>query len=255
MSIHEPRPSITLCIPAHNEAATIGKVVEYIRRFADGCLHVVDEILVVDDRSVDGTGAIASRAGARVVRTDDYCEGGSRGKGDAVRTSLHACETDLIGWMDGDLVEFPERLVPDLFAPLLDDDSVQLVKGAFTRLNVDGSTVIGGRVTSLTAKPLLGLLNPELASLADPLSGVFAGRTDVLRGFDIEPDYGVDIGIVLDVSARFGPWAIREVHLGHIVHRQQDIERLSAMATMVARTIIDRNGGTDRRDDHQFSMR
>jgi glucosyl-3-phosphoglycerate synthase len=255
MSIHEPRPSVTLCIPARNEAATIGRVVEYVRGFRDGRLRAVDEILVVDDRSDDGTGDIARAAGARVVRTDDHCPGGSRGKGDAVWTSLQACDTDLIGWMDGDLVEFPDRLVPDLFAPLVDDDSVQLVKGAFTRINADGTTVVGGRVTSLTAKPLLALLNPELAALADPLSGVFAGRTEVLRTFDIEPDYGVDIGIVLDVSSRFGPWAIREVHLGHIVHRQQEIDRLSAMATMVARTIIDRNGGTDRHDDHHFSLR
>lgn len=243
-----------MCIPAHNEAATIGDVVRYVRRFRDEHPRLVDEIVVVDDRSDDNTAAIAAAAGARVVRTVDHCLDGSRGKGDALWTSLQVCETELIGWMDGDLVQFPERLVPDLFGPLLDDDAVQLVKGSFTRINADGSTVVGGRVTSLTAKPLLHLLYPELASLADPLSGVFAGRVSVLRGFDIERDYGVDIGIVLDVSSRFGPWAIREVNLGHIVHRQQDIDRLSAMATMVARTIIDRNGGTDRLDDRYFSM-
>jgi len=255
MSIFEPRPSITMCIPAHNEAATIGRVVEYVRRFRDDHPRLVDEILVVDDRSDDGTANVAVAAGARVVTTAEYCPGGSRGKGDAVWASLQACETDLIGWMDGDLVEFPERLVPELFAPLMDDDSVQLVKGAFTRINADGTTVVGGRVTSLTAKPLIEILNPELAQLADPLSGVFAGRAKVIREFDIERDYGVDVGIVLDVSRRFGPWAIREVHLGRIVHRQQDIDRLSVMATMVARTIIDRNGGTDRAHDRRLLLR
>ena len=243
-----------MCIPAHNEAATIGGVVEYVRQFRENNPRLIDEILVVDDRSDDGTAAIAASAGARVVRTADYCLEGSSGKGDAVWTSLQVCETDLIGWMDGDLVEFPDRLVPDLFAPLLDDDSVQLVKGAFTRISTDGSMVVGGRVTSLTAKPLLGLLNPELASLTDPLSGVFAGWTRIIRECEIERDYGVDVGIVLDVSSRFGPWAIREVNLGHIVHRQQDIDRLSVMATMVARTIIDRNGGTDRLGNRHMSM-
>lgn len=243
-----------MCIPAHNEAKTIGHVVRYARRFREEHPQMLDEILVVDDRSTDDTAAIARAEGARVVRTVDHCPEGSRGKGDAVWTSLQACQTELIGWMDADLVEFPEQLIPEMFAPLLDDDTVQLVKGAFTRINADGSTVVGGRVTSLTAKPLLALLNPELASLADPLSGVFAGRTEILRGFAIEPDYGVDIGIVLDVCAHFGPWAIREINLGHIVHRQQDINRLSVMATMVARTIIDRNGGTDRLDDRSLTM-
>ncbi len=243
-----------MCIPAHNEAATIGQVVRYVRQFRDEHPRLIDEIVVIDDRSDDATASIASAEGARVVRTVDHCPDGSRGKGDAVRTSLHVCETDLIGWMDADLVEFPTLLVPELFGPLLDDDSVQLVKGAFTRINTDGSMVVGGRVTSLTAKPLLGLLRPELASLADPLSGVFAGRTSVLRSCDIERDYGVDIGIVLDVSRQFGPWAICEVNLGHIVHRQQDIDQLSAMATMVARAIIDRSGGTDRIDDRSPSL-
>ena len=244
-----------MCIPAHNEAATIGHVVRYVKRFCNEFPRLVDEILVVDDRSTDNTASVARKAGATVVRTVDHCPDGSVGKGDAVWTSLHVCKTDLIGWMDGDLVEFPQRLIPDLFAPLMDDDSVQLVKGAFTRMNADGSTVVGGRVTTLTAKPLLSLLNPELATLADPLSGVFAGRTEIIRDLTIERDYGVDIGIVLDVSAQFGPWAIREVNLGQLVHRQQDMDRLAVMATMVARTIIDRNSATVRPIHHHLTMR
>ena len=203
---------------------------------------MIDDVLVVDDSSTDGTGSIAARAGARVVRTIDVLghAGRSRGKGDAIAASLAACETDLIGWVDGDLVDFPASFVEPLFDALIVDDDVQLVKGAFTRLSPDGSATLGGRVTALTARPLLRLMFPALSVIGDPLSGVFAGRVATLRSLRLEPDYGVDVGVLIDVWLRYGSGSIQEVYLGELVHERQSMDRLTDMATMVARTIIGR---------------
>jgi len=241
VALHDPRPSCTICIPARNEAATIAPIVRDLCALRDSGA-VLDDVLVVDDCSTDGTGSIAARAGARVVRTVDVLgrAGWSRGKGDAISASLVACETDLIGWVDGDLIDFPASFVDPLFDALILDDHVQLVKGAFTRVNPDGSATVGGRVTALTARPLLRLMFPALAAIGDPLSGVFAGRVDTLRGLRLEPDYGVDVGVLIDVWERYGSGSIREVHLGKLVHERQSLERLTDMATMVARAIIGR---------------
>ncbi len=61
---------VSVCIPARNEAATIGPIVQGIvstLTSAGGGVPLVDDVVVVDDGSTDGTAAIASSAGARVI--------------------------------------------------------------------------------------------------------------------------------------------------------------------------------------------
>jgi len=62
--------TVSVCIPARNEAATIGPIVQSIVTHltaGGGGLPLVDEVVVVDDGSTDGTGDRAARAGARVI--------------------------------------------------------------------------------------------------------------------------------------------------------------------------------------------
>lgn len=233
---------MTVCIPAHDEAATIAGIVERLRVEYVERRRVVDEILVVDDHSSDATGAVAAAAGARVVRTRVEPSGPGRGagKGAAIARSLEACSTDLIGWMDGDLTEFPYRMWRRMLRPLLADRRIELVKGAFSRVGDDGVARVGGRVTALTARPLLSATFPELAFLTDPLSGVFAGRTDTLAAMRVDHDYGVDVGLVIDVAAAHGAASVVEVHLGELTHRRRDIDELERTAEQVVRTIITR---------------
>ncbi|MHB1128679.1 MAG: glycosyltransferase, partial [Ilumatobacteraceae bacterium] len=145
MSIYEPRPTITVCIPAHNEESTVGDIVRHLREQYLLRRQLVDEIIVVDDRSSDRTAQVAQAAGARVISTRDECAvfGGSTGKGDAIWASLRACRTELIGWVDADLVSYPPNMVESLFAPLLDDPTVTLVKGSFCRMDKTGKPVVG----------------------------------------------------------------------------------------------------------------
>lgn len=233
---------MTVCIPAHDEAATIGAIVERLRAEYVERRRVVDEIIVVDDHSTDATAAIASAAGARVVRprVAPAAPGRGAGKGAAIARSLEACSTDLIGWMDGDLTEFPRRMWRTVLRPLMADRRVELVKGAFVRRGDDGVARVGGRVTALTARPLLAATFPELAFLTDPLSGVFAGRTDTLAALRIDADYGVDVGLVIDVAAAHGASSVVEVRLGELEHRRRDIDELERTAEQVVRTIITR---------------
>lgn len=241
MDHRDIRPSVTVCIPARNEEATVGYVVRTIRRSLVDRLGYVDEVLVVDDRSTDDTARVARRAGARVVSSWDVCRwmDGSRGKGDALWTSIHTCTTDLIGWVDADLRNLDPMGLIGLFEPLRVKPSVHLVKGKFERFS-HGRPQGPGRVTALTAKPLMRLLFPELSWVQEPLGGLFAGRVSSFRKLELESDYGVDIGVLLDMAMRHGVESVAEVNLGVISHRNRDLGDLSLMAQQVARTILSR---------------
>ncbi|MGH9283807.1 MAG: glycosyltransferase, partial [Acidimicrobiales bacterium] len=105
--------TVTLCLPARDEAATVGDIVAAVQRHLRGCHGLVDEIVVVDDSSTDGTAAAARRAGARVVR------GPGLGKGEAMQAGLAAAEGDLIVFCDADVRSFRPAFVVGLLGPLL----------------------------------------------------------------------------------------------------------------------------------------
>lgn len=229
-----------MCVPAHNEARTIGDVVSTVRTrlLATG---EIQEILVVDDRSTDGTGDVARRAGARVIETATWCSvnGGSVGKGDAIWASIAACRTELIGWLDGDVSSFDVGPLAAMFRALRGDAAVQLVKGAFDRRDADGRST-EGRLTALTARPLLSLFYPEIADLREPLGGIFAMRTEVAAELSLDPDYGVDIGIVIDVVEMSGRSSLVEVPMGRLEHCSRSLADLKDAASMVSRAIVSR---------------
>jgi glucosyl-3-phosphoglycerate synthase len=230
----------TVCIPAHNEAATIAEVIALVHRASARNPGLVAEVVVVDDRSTDATATIAQRAGARVLSTVDECSGfgGARGKGDALWAALRRCTTELITFVDADITELDDNFITRLTAPLLRSPATQLVKGRFCRA-VDGEA--SGRVTMLTARPLLSLLHPQLRALHEPLSGIFAGRVDTLGALWLDCDYGVDIGILLDVVRQHGAQSVVEVDLGQLRHRNRDLSSLSVTAEQVARAILARS--------------
>jgi glucosyl-3-phosphoglycerate synthase len=230
-----------LCIPAHNEERTIGRLVETADDILRRRLRVVDEILVIDDRSNDETAAVAANAGARVVSTIEHCTDrrGPRGKGDAIRTSIAVCRSENMVWIDGDMSELDMERLVDLIRPLETDAHIRLVKGSFERRDANGR-VSEGRLTALTARPLLSLYFPELSTLAEPLGGIFSMRTADARELFLEPDYGVDVGILIDVFVAHGSKAIREVPLGTLSHRSRPLCELANTAPQICRSIVSR---------------
>ena len=106
--------TVSVCLPARDEEATIGAIVAEIRARLGGPDGLVDEIVVVDDGSHDGTAAVAARrrrAGRGRARRSSPRPGPGSGKGNALWKSLHECRGDLICWLDADLRNFDADFV------------------------------------------------------------------------------------------------------------------------------------------------
>jgi glucosyl-3-phosphoglycerate synthase len=209
---------ISVVIPALNEAETIASVV----RLACGA-RGVREVIVVDDGSIDGTPELARAAGATVIRSTML------GKGASLEDGLRAAQCGVIVYLDADLVGLREDLIERLTAPIL-EGATDFVKARFSRA--------GGRVTALTARPLLMTFFPELASIDQPLGGIVAARRSLLERLSFETDYGVDAGLLIDAAAQGA--RIAEVDVGHVEHDSHPLHALGDMARQVVRVLLDR---------------
>ncbi len=212
------RNMVSVIVPVLNESSTISSVVQFALKSP-----LVNEVIVVDDGSIDGTPEIAHAAGARVVTSTLL------GKGASMEDGLRKAQNDIVVYLDGDLSQLRPDTIEAITQPLL-ANSADFVKAKFARL--------AGRVTILTAKPLLRTYFPELSALEQPLSGIIAARAGVLRNFRFENDYGVDIGLLID--AFLSGARICEVDIGSIEHRSHPLEKLGEMATQVARSVLER---------------
>lgn len=208
----------TVVIPALNEAACIADVVRHA--LAD---PATAEVIVIDDSSIDDTAELARQAGATVLTSTML------GKGASMRDGAGAARHPLIVYLDGDLTGLRERIVTDLCRPLA-EDRADFVKARFGRT--------GGRVTELTAKPMLQVFFPETAHFAQPLGGLIAARSTLLGTLTFEDGYGVDIGLLIDAS-RCGA-RLAEVDIGSLAHDSQPLVDLAVMANEVSRVIYSR---------------
>jgi glucosyl-3-phosphoglycerate synthase len=191
-----------------------------------GGAPLIDEVVVVDDGSEDGTGELARRAGARVVDSDAP----SGGKGQAMRSALVATDAELIAFVDGDVTNFGPHFVTRLLEPLLVDDSLALVKGYYRR-PLHGSPEGGGRVTELMARPVIDLLFPHLAPIEQPLAGETAAPRWVLEKCGLADGYAVELALLIDVASAYGVGAIAQVDLGVRIHRNRPLSELRPQAT------------------------
>jgi glucosyl-3-phosphoglycerate synthase len=208
----------TVVIPALNEAARIAGVVAHARADA-----ATAEVIVIDDSSVDDTAALARAAGARVVTSSML------GKGASMHDGALEAACAFVVYLDGDLAGLQPRIVSRLCEPLLRGEA-DFVKARFGRG--------GGRVTELTAKPMLKVFFPELSHFGQPLGGVVAARRELLLQMRFEDGYGVDVGLLID-ALRAGA-RLAEVDIGSLEHDSQPLQDLTAMANEVSRVIYSR---------------
>jgi len=235
--------SISVCLPARNEEATVGQIVATVRRNLVEHAPLVDEVVVVDDSSTDATAEVAAWEGARVLAVGEILPDlpqGS-GKGNALWMSLYACGGDILCWLDADVRNFGSHFVTRLVEPLLTDPTIGFVKGHYRR-PLHGEATGGGRVTELMARPVISALFPHLAGFVQPLAGEYAGRRSLLETVPFVEGWGVEIGLLIDLVANFGLDAIAQVDLDVREHRNRPLEELGPQAMAILVTGLRRAG-------------
>ncbi len=217
-NIFQKKHQISVIIPALNEELTIGSVIELVKKSI-----YTDEIIVIDDKSDDNTVEEAKKHGAKVITS------AIRGKGYSMLEGLQYARNEVVVYLDGDIGNYQEDIVEKLVYPIIFED-YDFVKSTFDRE--------AGRVTELVAKPLLGILFPDLTKFSQPLSGMIAGKKSILKKVNFENDYGVDIGILIDVYTIKAK--IKEVNIGKIENKSKPWQQLGKMSSEVAKAILKR---------------
>ncbi len=245
----EANLTVSLVLPARNVADTVGGIIEEVHtlndRMPEGVGPLVDQMLVVDADSEDGTAEVARRRGAEVYSENELLSryGDAHGKGDAMWRSLSVARGDLVMFADADTRDFVPEFVYGTLGPLISVPGVRFVKGAFRRPFKSHETVEqdgGGRVTELTTKPLFNLFYPELTGFVQPLAGEFAADKELFCSIPFLTGYAVETGIMLDVLKKVGLGAMAQVDLGARQNRHQPLRDLSRMSYSVLRAVARR---------------
>ncbi len=239
--------TISLGLPTLNEEKTIGSVIKTMRQRFVRDFPLLDEIVVIDSNSTDRTVEIATELGVPVVKHPEVLPryGAWVGKGEALWNSLYILRGDLIAWIDTDIVNIHPRFVYGILGPLIREPRLMYVKGFYQRPLRIGKKLQargGGRVTELTARPLLNLFYPELSGFMQPLAGEYAGRRVALEQAPFFVGYGVETGLLIDLLTRFGLQALGQVDLEERVHRNQSLHALSKMAFEIVQVVMQRVG-------------
>ena len=209
---------ISVIIPAFNEEGNIDKVIKKAQK-----CEKVKEVIVVDNLSTDKTEEVSVKAGAKVVKCN------MQGKGYAMEKGIEISSGDIIVFLDADIPSYSDDVIYQLARPILENE-IDFVKSTFDRE--------GGRVTELVAKPMLKLLYPDLQYISQPLSGMIAGKKEIFNKLVFEKDYGVDVGILLDVANM--KCKMEQVKIGRLENNSKDWKALDKMATEVMSAILKR---------------
>ncbi|MFN4182720.1 MAG: glucosyl-3-phosphoglycerate synthase, partial [bacterium] len=236
---------ISLALPTLNEESTIGTILDVLKSRLMDEYPLLDEIVVIDSGSEDRTDSIARSKNIPVYLHAKILPGyGSfRGKGEALWKSLFVLKGDIIVWMDTDIRNPHPKFIYGVVGPLLYYPKIGYVKGYFKRPLTLGGTVHktgGGRVTELSVRPMLNLFFPELAGIIQPLSGIYAGRRNILERIPFYTHYGVEIGHLLDILDQFGLPCIAQVDIHKVIHRHQSLSSLSQMSFAIQKIILKR---------------
>ena len=236
---------ISLCLPALNEEATIGKEIVILKSELKDRYPLLDEIAVIDSGSTDRTREIAADFGADVYLAEDHLPecGVRRGKGENLWKALHLLRGDVIVYVDSDINNIHPRFVYGLVGPLIYDSQIQYVKAFYDRpLAFSGGyrPTGGGRVTEILIRPLFSLFYPDLTPIIQPLSGEYAGRREILEQIPFPVGYGVETAMLIDIYDKLGLGAFAQTDLDKRVHRNQETTALGRMSFGILRTLFNR---------------
>ena len=233
------RESITVLVPARDEAATIAPIVRDLVALRDD--GVIDQVLVAEHDSTDGTATPPRDSAPRWCRPPRCFPqlGPVAGKGDNLWRGLTAARGDIVCFVDADTTDFGPHFVHRLVEPLL-KPGIEYVKGSYRRPWRDGDDVKatgGGRVTTLLARPLLRRFYPELAWLQQPLAGEMAARRSLFEAVPFTTGYGLEIGLLIDIYRRVGASAISQADLHTRQNRHRPLEELGPMSDAILESV------------------
>ncbi|WP_350344992.1 glycosyltransferase family 2 protein [Proteinivorax tanatarense] len=194
--------SATCIIPAYNEGKTIGNVVKVVKSHKN-----VSEVIVVSDGSIDDTAEVAKLNGAKVIELSE-----NKGKGGAMNEGLKSCETEIILFLDADLIGLTDKHVADLLDPVLNGDKLMSL-GVFSQ----------GRATTDLAQRVAPYLSGQRAIKRDLLNKV--SDLDVSR-------FGVELALTRFVENN--DIEIQIVQLPDMSHVMKE-EKLGVVKGFVAR--------------------
>jgi glucosyl-3-phosphoglycerate synthase len=235
--------TVSVVLPALDEQDTVAGVIASVAPLVGS---LVDECVLVDSGSTDATVPRARAAGARVVRREEVLPDWPTrpGKGEVLWRSLAATDSDVLVFLDSDLVEPDPGFVAALLGPLLTEPDKHLVKGFYRRpLRLETEERDGGgRVTELLARPVLAALRPELSGVVQPLGGEYAVTRAFAESVPFAAGYGVEIGLLLDAHSRYGLAGLAQVNLGVRKHRNRSLLPLGVMARQILGVALARCG-------------
>src|SRR5204863_8367546 len=162
------------------------------------------------------------------------------GKGDALWRALSVLQGEIVCFLDADSEHFGPHFVSGLLGPLLDDERIAFVKAFYRRPFRFGDLTLpdeGGRVTELTARPLLNLFYPDLAGFEQPLAGEVAIRRSLLERLPFATGYGVEIAMLIDAYSAVGLDGLAQVNLDVRQNAHQPLRELTGMASAVLRAV------------------
>lgn len=237
--------TISLGLPALNEEETVGTVISVLKKALMDDFPLIDEIVLIDSGSTDYTREIAEDMGIPVYIHGEILPqyGTFLGKGEALWKSLYVLKGDIIAWIDTDIKNIHPRFAYGIIGPLLTNEHISYVKGFYRRPLKKGNKMVaggGGRVTELTARPLINLFYPELSGIIQPLSGEYAGRRSVLEKLPFYTGYGVETGLLLDLLDNYGLQSIAQSDLLERIHHNQPLRSLSKMSFTIIQVFMNR---------------
>ena len=190
---------ISVVIPTHNEAQSIGRVL------TDLPAEIVTEVLVVDSNSTDGTPELAAKMGARILHEP------RRGYGRACLTGLaSASNPDVVVFLDGDYSDRPDEL-PLLLNPIIDGRADITLGSRLGTQSTHGAmawhAALGNRLAAALIRLLYGVRISDLGPFR-------AARADVLRRLELQENtYGWAVEIIL--KGTLGGFRIVEVPVSY----------------------------------------
>lgn len=166
---------LSVVIPTYNEIRTLRPLVEATKEALAGMRH---EVIIVDDRSPDGTGTLAESLKKRYRNVRVIHRSGKLGLASAILEGAALASGDLVATLNADF-QHPPRLLHD-FVHLAGAFDIMIASRYVPQSNMKYRNILR-HVVSKVAIRLMHLCLPKVSGVKDPLSGFFAFRKSVIR--------------------------------------------------------------------------